>query len=110
MRALLGSLSHSELRAGALQIGERGDQVVLRLHELASMDDKKRSAGLDDVAEDGDDFDDPSGIMREYRRRQIVIDCNSPFGHLLRNKGSNHYGLKLETMPLLLGRTEGSRG
>src|ERR1700751_4987512 len=102
MRALLGSLSHSELRAGTLQIGERGDQVVLRLHALARMDEKKRSAGLDDVAEHGDEFDDSSGIMRKPRRRQIVIDGNSPLGHLLGTKGPHHNRLQLETSPLQL--------
>jgi hypothetical protein len=86
MVAFLGGLRHGQLRARGCQIGERGDQVVLCLHELARMDHKERGAGLDNIAEHGNHPDDPPGIMRENRGRQIIVDRDSPLSYLLGTK------------------------
>ena len=86
MGTLLCRLRHSQLRARRLQVGKRGDQVVLRLHELAGVDHKERGAGLDDVPEHGNHLNHAPGIMRKYRHRQVIIDRDTAFGDLFRAK------------------------
>src|SRR6202011_6300371 len=106
MRPFLVGLRLRELRARRLQIGERGDQVVLRLHKLARMDDKERSTGLDHIAEHGNYFDDPPGEMREHWGRQIIVNRDRPLGRLLRTKDHRNYRFDLEPRPLCCGRLE----
>ena len=107
MRTLLVGLRLRELRACCLQIGKRSDQVVLHLHELARLDFKQRCAGLDMIAELGDQFDDPPRIGRKYRRGQIVVDCDAAFRHLFGTEADETNRLDLEPRQLLFGRPKG---
>ena len=107
VRAFLVGLRLRELRACGLQIGKRGDQVVLRLHELACLDLEQRRPGLDMIAELGDQLDDPSGMLGKDRRSQIVVDRDIAFRHLFRTKADEANRLDLEPRPLLFGRLEG---
>ena len=50
MRASLVGLRLRELRACCLQIGERGDQVVLRLNEFSRLNLEQRRSCLDAIA------------------------------------------------------------
>jgi hypothetical protein len=61
--AFLGCLRHGELRARGGQIGKPGDPVVLRLHKLARVDYEQRVARFYHIAEHGNHFDDPPGII-----------------------------------------------
>ena len=74
VRALLAGLRHAQLGAGGAQRGDGGDQVVLRLHELAGLDGEQRLALLHDFAGLGDDLGDAAGIGREHRRVEVVVD------------------------------------
>ena len=109
-RAFFIGLRLRELRARRLQIGERGDQVILLLHELARLDLEERRAGLDMIAQLRNQFDDPPRIRRKYRGGQIVVDCDAAFRHLFRTEADEANGLDLEPRPLLLGWPENSRG
>src|SRR5262249_24033618 len=89
-------------RARGLQIGERSDQIVLRLHKFAGLDLEEGRTGLNMIAELGDQIDDSSGEGRKDWCGQIVIERDIAFRHLLGTKADEANRLDLE--PGQLGR------
>ncbi len=68
--ALLVDGRQPELRARRVEAGDRGDEVVLALHELGGVDHEQRRTALDLVPRLGEELGDAAAIGREDRRGQ----------------------------------------
>ena len=85
---LVVDLCEIERRAGLVQRGRGGDEVVLRLHHVGRFDREQRLAGRYDVAGLDEKLRDPARIGREDRRRAILVDGDLAFRHVL---GAKHF-------------------
>ena len=100
----------SEPRARLLDAGDRGDEVVLALHELARFDGEQGRAALDQVAGPGDQLADPAGIGREDRRRRVLVDRDLAVGRAFVAEGDLAHRREPEARPLRVARPEGAVG
>ena len=80
----LNRLREIELRLSLVQRGDRRDEVVLRLQDFRAVDFHQRIARLDDVADLGQQFQHAPGKLRQYRRTQVVVECNLADGGFVR--------------------------
>ena len=98
---LFDDLGDRDARARAVDAGERGEEIVLRLHHVGGFDEEQRLAGLDRVAGLGHQPGHPPGIGRIDRRRMILVDRDLAFGHVLGAERLGRHRLDAERRPLL---------
>ena len=103
---LVVDLGEIERRAGLVQRGRGGDEVVLRLHHVGRFDREQRLAGRYDVAGLDEQLGDAAGIGREDRRRAIFVDGDLAFGHVLGAEHSLLGGFHRQRRPLRGGGIE----
>ena len=108
--ALLDLLRERQPRPRLVDAGDRGDEIVLALHELARLDREQRRAALDMVAGPGDQPADPAGVGREDRRGGVLVDRDLAVGRALVAERDLAYRREPQARPLRLARTERAVG
>ena len=97
---LLDDLGDRHARLRAVEAGDRGEEIVLRLHHVGGFDVEQRLPALHHVAGLGHQPGHPPGIGRKDRRRAILVDRDLAFGDVLGPERHRLDRLHAERRPL----------